>query len=171
MVKQVAEKTNTVAGDGTTTSTLLTRAIFREGCKAVSAGMNPMDLRRGINKAVEIVVEELRKMSNKITTNEQLEHVATISANNERSIGKLIAELFAKVGKTGAITVEEGKTLNHEIEYVEGLKFDRGLMSPYFATNLKQGICEFDNPLLLIANAKVTSFQNILKFLEFAISK
>ena len=124
-----------MAGDGTTTATVLTRAIFKEGCKAVAAGMNPMDLRRGINKAVDIVVEELRKMSTQVTNNEQLAHVATISANNDREIGQLIADLFAKVGKTGAITVEEGKTLKHEIEFVEGLKFDRGFMSPYFATN------------------------------------
>lgn len=127
LVKQVADKTNQLAGDGTTTATLLTRAIFKEGCKAVAAGMNPMDLKRGINKAVEIIVEQLRKMSVQITTNEQIEHVATISANNDKEIGKLIASLFEKVGKTGAINVEEGKTLHHEIEYVEGLKFDRGL--------------------------------------------
>lgn len=168
LVKQVADKTNQIAGDGTTTSTLLTRAIFKEGCKAVAAGMNPMDLRRGINKAVEVVVEELKKMSTSITTNEQLEHVATISANNDKEIGKLIANLFERVGKTGAITVEEGKTLNHEIEFVEGLKFDRGVMSPYFATNSKTGSCEFENPLILIANTKVTSIQNVYKFLEHA---
>lgn len=95
--------------------------------------------------------------------------MATISANNDKEIGKLIASLFEKVGRDGAITVEEGKTLNHEIEYVEGLKFDRGLMSPYFATNLKSGVCEYDNPFILIANTKVTSFQNILKFLEHAM--
>lgn len=135
LIKQVSEKTNQLAGDGTTTATVLTRAIFKEGCKAVAAGMNPMDLRRGINKAVDIVVEELKKMSTQVTNNEQLSHVATISANNDREIGQLIADLFAKVGKTGAITVEEGKTLRHEIEFVEGLKFDRGFMSPYFATN------------------------------------
>ena len=136
-MKQVAEKTNTLAGDGTTTATLLTRELFKEGCKAVAAGMNPMDLRRGINKAVEIVVGELKKMSTKITTNEQVAHVATISANNDKELGKLIADLFARVGKSGAITVEEGKTLKNEIEFVEGLKFDRGYMSPYFATNTK----------------------------------
>jgi chaperonin GroEL len=135
LIKQVSEKTNQLAGDGTTTATVLTRAIFKEGCKAVAAGMNPMDLRRGINKAVDVVVEELRKMSTQVTNNEQLANVATISANNDREIGQLIADLFAKVGKTGAITVEEGKTLKHEIEFVEGLKFDRGFMSPYFATN------------------------------------
>lgn len=124
MIKQVAEKTNQQAGDGTTTATVLTRAIFKEGCKAVAAGMNPMDLRRGINKAVELIVEELKNQSTKITSDTQLAHVATISANNDREIGQLIADLFAKVGKSGAITVEEGKTLKHEIEVVEGLKFD-----------------------------------------------
>lgn len=133
--------------------------------------MNPMDLRRGIEYAVKVVVERLKEMSTQVTTNEQIQNVATISANNDKEIGKLIASLFEKVGRDGAITVEEGKTLNHEIEYVEGLKFDRGLMSPYFATNLKTGICEYDNPLILIANAKVTSFQNILKFLEHAMQK
>ena len=168
LVKQVAEKTNSLAGDGTTTATLLTRAIFKEGCKAVAAGMNPMDLRRGINQAVEIVVAELRKMSKTIKTKEQIQSVATISANNDKEIGKLIADLFERVGETGAITVEEGKTLSHEVEFVEGLKFDRGLMSPYFATNQKTGICELDNPLILLANTKVSSVQSIYKFLEYA---
>lgn len=168
LIKQVSEKTNQLAGDGTTTATVLTRAIFKEGCKAVAAGMNPMDLRRGINKAVDVVVEELRKMSTQVTNNEQLANVATISANNDREIGQLIADLFAKVGKTGAITVEEGKTLKHEIEFVEGLKFDRGFMSPYFATNQKAGVCEFDHPLILIANTKIGNIQAIYKFLEHA---
>lgn len=130
--------------------------------------MNPMDLRRGINKAVDIVVEELKKMSTQVTNNDQLAHVATISANNDREIGQLIADLFAKVGKTGAITVEEGKTLKHEIGFVEGLKFDRGFMSPYFATNQKTGICEFENPLILIANTKIGNVQTVYKFLEHA---
>lgn len=146
-----------MAGDGTTTATVLTRAIFKEGCKAVAAGMNPMDLRRGINKAVDLIVEELKNQSIKITSDTQLAHVATISANNDKEIGELIADLFAKVGKTGAITVEEGKTLKHEIEVVEGLKFDRGFMSPYFSTNQKSGACEFENPLILIANTKIAN--------------
>lgn len=131
-MKDVAQKTNSLAGDGTTTATLLTRAIFKEGCKAVAAGMNPMDLRRGINKAVEVIVEELKRMSTKIKTSDEIANVATISANNDKEIGKLIADLFSKVGKEGAISVEEGKTLKHEVELVEGLKFDRGYMSPYF---------------------------------------
>lgn len=157
-----------MAGDGTTTATVLTRAIFKEGCKAVAAGMNPMDLRRGINKAVELVVEDLKKHSIKITNQTQLANVATISANNDKEIGGLIADLFQKVGKTGAITVEEGKTLRHEIEVVEGLKFDRGLLSPYFATNPKSGSCEFENPLILLANLKIGNIQQIYKFLEYS---
>ena len=166
LIKQVAEKANSVAGDGTTTATLLTRAIFKEGCKAVAAGMNPMDLRRGINIAVDMVVSELKKMSKTITGSNQIKHVATISANNDAEIGALIASLFEKVGASGAITVEEGKTLTHEIEVVEGLKFDRGYMSPYFITNTKNNTCELENPMILIANAKVSSLQAIYKFLE-----
>ena len=166
LIKQVAEKANSVAGDGTTTATLLTRAIFKEGCKAVAAGMNPMDLRRGINLAVEAVVAELKRMSRPIKDNHTIASVATISANNEKAIGSLIASLFEKVGSTGAITVEEGKTLHHEIEVVEGLKFDRGFMSPYFITNNKSNVCELDNPVILVANCKITSIQSIVKFLE-----
>ena len=166
LIKQVAEKANSTAGDGTTTATLLTRAIFKEGCKAVAAGMNPMDLRRGINLAVDMVVEELKRMSQPISDNQTIESVATISANNEKSIGSLIGSLFQKVGSSGAITVEEGKTLHHEIEVVEGLKFDRGFMSPYFITNNKNNTCELDNPVILVANCKVSSVQSIVKFLE-----
>jgi chaperonin GroEL len=171
LIKQVAEKANSIAGDGTTTATLLTRAIFKEGCKAVAAGMNPMDLRRGINLAVETVIEELKKMSKIINGATQIKHVATISANNDSNIGALIASLFEKVGATGAITVEEGKTLNHEIEIVEGLKFDRGYQSPYFVTNTKNSTCEMENPLILIANAKVSSLQSIYKYLELAATQ
>lgn len=171
LIKQVAEKANTVAGDGTTTATLLTRAIFKEGCKAVAAGMNPMDLRRGINLAVDAVVAELKKMSKIITGKTQIHNVATISANNEAEIGQLIADLFEKVGSTGAITVEEGKTLTHEIEVVEGLKFDRGFMSPYFITNTKNNTCEMENPLILIANCKVSTIQSIYKYLEQAATQ
>jgi chaperonin GroEL len=171
LIKQVAEKANTVAGDGTTTATLLTRAIFKEGCKAVAAGMNPMDLRRGINLAVETVVGQLKLMSKHITSPQQVKHVATISANNEADIGGLIASLFEKVGINGAITVEEGKTLNHEIQVVEGLKFDRGYMSPYFVNNNKTATCEMDNPLILITSSKVSTLQSIYKYLEIAASQ
>lgn len=171
LVKQVAEKANNSAGDGTTTATLLTRAIFKEGCKGVAAGMSPIDLKRGIDKAVEIVVGELKKMSKSISQKHQIAHVATISANGDKNIGNLIATLFERVGSQGAITVEEGKTLTHEIEQVEGLKFDRGYMSPYFATNAKNSLCELENPLILLADAKVSSVQSIYKFLEFAVQK
>lgn len=157
LVKQVAEKANSTAGDGTTTATLLTRAIFKEGCKAVAAGMNPMDLRRGINLGVDLVVKELKSMSRSIRNKSEIANVATISANGDSELGNLIADLFDRVGSSGAITVEEGKTLHHEIEFVEGLKFDRGYMSPYFATNNKNSTCELDNPLILIANTKVST--------------
>lgn len=171
LVKQVAEKANNTAGDGTTTATLLTRAIFKEGCKAVAAGMSPIDIKRGIDKAVEIVVSELKRMSKNISQHEQITNVATISANGDKNIGGLIATLFDKVGPHGAITVEEGKTLAHEIEQVEGLKFDRGYMSPYFATNAKSSTCELDSPLILLLDAKVSSVQSIYKYLEFAVQK
>jgi chaperonin GroEL len=169
LVKSVATRANDEAGDGTTTATVLTRAIFREGCKSIAAGMNPMDLRRGINQAVDHVVEELRKMSSEVEGVEQIANVATISANNDHELGKLISELFDKVGASGAITVEEGRTMKHEIEFVEGLKFDRGYQSPYFVTETKNNTCVLDNPLILLANSKVGSVQQILKFLEFAM--
>lgn len=168
LVKSVASRANNEAGDGTTTATVLTRAIYREGCKAIAAGMNPMDLRRGINIAVEHVVSELKKMSTPVLTKDQICNVATISANNDKELGGLISEIFHRTGKTGAITVEEGKTLNHEIEFVEGLKFDRGFQSPYFITNPKNNTAEFENPLILIANQKISNLQSILKFLEHA---
>ena len=171
LVKNVAEKTNSVAGDGTTTATVLARAMFREGCKAVAAGMNPMDLRRGMNLASEHVIAELRNMSVEVQTKEDITNVATISANNDVEIGNMIGELFDKVGRSGAISVEEGKTLHHEIEFVEGLKFDRGFQSPYFANNTKSNNCEFENPFILLTNHKVSDLQSIMKFLEFALSQ
>jgi len=171
LVKNVAEKTNSVAGDGTTTATILARAIFKEGCKSVAAGMNPMDLRRGINMAVEHVVEELKSMSTAVSSKSDIINVATISANNDKELGNLLGELFDRVGHTGAITVEEGRTLNHEIEFVEGLKFDRGYQSPYFSTNPKNNTCELENPLILFANSKVSNIQQLLKFLEFSMSQ
>lgn len=168
LVKSVANKANDEAGDGTTTATVLARAIFREGCKSIAGGMNPMDLRRGINIAIDKVVEELKAMSTPVKGKEEIADVASISANNDREIGKLISELFEKVGRGGGITVEEGRTLQHEIDYVEGLKFDRGFQSPYFATNPKNNSCDMENPLILISNHKVTNLQHILKFLEVA---
>lgn len=169
LVKSVATRANDEAGDGTTTATVLTRAIFREGCKSIAAGMNPMDLRRGINLAVEHVVSELKSMSSEVEGTEQIANVASISANNDRELGKLIAELFEKVGPSGAISVEEGRTLKHEIEFVEGLKFDRGYQSPYFVTENKTNTCVLENPLILLANQKVTTVQQILKFLEHSM--
>jgi len=171
LVKSVAEKANNQAGDGTTTASILTRAIFREGCKSVAAGMNPMDLRRGINHAVDHVVKNLKESSKVVNGKDQIANVATISANNDAELGNLIAELFEKVGNTGAITVEEGKTLHHEIEFVEGMKFDRGYQSPYFATNTKNQVCELENPMILLANHKVNNLQAILKHLEFSMQQ
>ena len=137
LVKQVASKTNDVAGDGTTTATILARAIYKDGCKSVAAGMNPMDLRRGIQKAVDTVVEELKSLSIPINSVDEINNVATISANNDKHIGGLISGIFDKLGPNGTITVAEGKSLETEVEYVEGLKWDRGYISPYFVTNPK----------------------------------
>jgi chaperonin GroEL len=166
LVKNVAQKTNDEAGDGTTTATVLARAIFREGCKSVAAGMNPMDLRRGINLAVDAVVADLKKRSKQIKTKESIAHVATISANGDTEIGNLIAELMHKVGENGTITVQDGKTLHHEIEFVEGLRFDRGYISPYFVTNPKTQKCEFENPYILLCDKKLSNLQSILHILE-----
>ena len=137
LVKQVASKANDEAGDGTTTATILARAIFKEGCKSVAAGMNPMDLRRGIQQAVDIVVDELRAISTDCKSVEEIKNIASISANNDAKIGGLIAGIFDKLGPNGTITVSEGKSLETEVEYVEGLKWDRGYISPYFVTNPK----------------------------------
>merc|ERR1719453_2515441 len=134
LVRQVANKTNDIAGDGTTSSTVLCRAIYAEGVKAVAAGMNPMDLRRGINLAVNAVVADLKKRTKMISTKEEIKNVATISANSDSGIGSLIADAMEKVGKEGVITVQDGKTLEDELEVVEGMKFDRGYISPYFVT-------------------------------------
>jgi len=137
LVKQVASKTNDEAGDGTTTATILARAIFKEGCKSVAAGMNPMDLRRGIQMAVDEVVYSLKEQSSNVESREDIQNVATISANNDHHIGGLIAAIFDKLGPNGTITVAEGKSLETEVEYVEGLKWDRGFISPYFVTDAK----------------------------------
>merc|ERR1719399_1351025 len=150
LVRQVASRTNDIAGDGTTTSTILTRAIFAEGCKSVAAGMNPMDLRRGINLAVDA----------------EIKNVATISANSDHEIGEIIASAMEKVGKEGVITVQDGKTLENELEVVEGMKFDRGYISPYFITSPKTQKTEFDNPLILLVEKKVSSLQSMLPLLE-----
>ncbi|EFN56250.1 hypothetical protein CHLNCDRAFT_51922 [Chlorella variabilis] len=156
LVKQVASATNDVAGDGTTTATVLTRAILVEGCKSVAAGMNPMDLRRGINLAVDHVVAELKARAKMISTTEEIAQVGTISANGEREIGELIARAMEKVGKEGVITVQDGKTLENELEVVEGMKFDRGYISPYFVTDQKTMKCELEDPFVLICEKKIS---------------
>jgi chaperonin GroEL len=169
LVKNVANKANDEAGDGTTTATVLARAIFREGCKSVAAGLNPTDLRRGINLAVDAVVAELKKKSKTISKKEDIANVGTISANGDTEIGNLLAELMDKVGKNGTITVQDGKTLQNEIEFVEGMRFDRGYISPYFVTNSKNQKVEFENPYILICDKKLTNVQAILHVLEHAV--
>lgn len=166
LVKQVASKANDEAGDGTTTATILARAIFKEGCKSVAAGMNPMDLRRGIQLAVDKVVEGLREQSIPINSVEEIRNVATISANNDAHIGGLIAGIFDRLGANGTITVSEGKSLETEVEYVEGLKWDRGYISPYFVTDAKTSKVEFQNASVLLVDKKISSVQQVLPFLE-----
>ncbi|KAJ6428353.1 hypothetical protein OIU84_023727 [Salix udensis] len=155
---KVANATNDTAGDGTTCATVLTQAIFTEGCKSVAAGMNAMDLRRGISMAVESVVTNLKSRARMISTSEEIAQVGTISANGEREIGELIAKAMEKVGKEGVITIQDGKTLSNELEVVEGMKLDRGYISPYFNTDQKTQKCELDDPLILIHDKKVSKF-------------
>jgi len=169
MVKQVASKTNDIAGDGTTTATILTRAIYAEGVKAVAAGMNPMDLRRGITGAVKVVLEELNEMTHPITTKDEICQVATISANGDKKIGSLIADAMEKVGKEGVISVQDGRTLEDELETVEGIKFDRGYISPYFVTNPKTQKVEMDSPLILLHDKKISNLQQLLPIIEVVV--
>ena len=166
LVRQVASKANEAAGDGTTTATVLARAIYAEGCKSVAAGINPMDLRRGVNIAVDAVIEELRKMTKAVSSNDEIMQVASISANNDQVIGKLIATAMEKVGKEGVITVQDGKTLSDELEVVEGMKFDRGFISPYFMTDTKTMKVEMDDPAILLYDSKISTIQSILPILE-----
>jgi chaperonin GroEL len=166
LVRSVASKTNDQAGDGTTTATVLTRAIFAEGCKSVAAGMNPMDLRRGINAAVEYIVDHLKKHSKEISTRDEIAQVATISANDDKDIGDLIADAMQRVGKKGVITVSEGKTLQNEIEVIEGMKTDTGYLSRYFVTDNKTQKCDFEDCHILITDRKITHVQPILPLLE-----
>lgn len=168
LIKQVANQANDKAGDGTTTATILARAIYKEGCKSVAAGMNPMDLRRGVQLAVKAVASHLSEVSTPVTGKEAIQNVATISANNDKNIGELIATIFDKIGREGTITVQDGKTLDVEVEYVEGLKFDRGYISPYFVTDTKNQKIEMENPLILLVDKKVSTVQSILKHLEHA---
>ena len=165
-VKEVASKAATDAGDGTTTATVLTQAIFSEGVKMVAAGMNPMDLKRGIDKAVDTIVTDLAKRSKKVSKDEEIAQVATISANGDREIGEKIASAMEKVGKEGVITVEEAKGMETEVEIVEGMQFDRGYLSPYFITNAEKMTCEYENPAILITEGKVSNLQPILPILE-----
>ncbi|KAJ0034910.1 hypothetical protein Pint_25252 [Pistacia integerrima] len=171
LVKQVANATNDVAGDGTTCATVLTRAIFTEGCKSVAAGMNAMDLRRGITMAVDSVVTNLKSRARMISTSEEIAQVGTISANGEREIGELIAKAMEKVGKEGVITIQDGKTLYNELEVVEGMKLDRGYISPYFITNQKNQKCELEDPLILIHEKKISNLNAVVKVLELALKR
>jgi chaperonin GroEL len=167
MVKEVASKTADIAGDGTTTATVLAQAIISEGLKMVAAGANPMDLKRGIDKAVSLVVENLRKQSQTVGSDgSKIQQVATISANNDETIGKLIAEAFAKVGKEGVITVEEAKGTDTTVDVVEGMQFDRGYISPYFVTNSEKMEAELQNPYILIYDKKISAMKDILHILE-----
>src|SRR5213595_91071 len=166
MVREVASKTNEVAGDGTTTATILAHAIVREGAKNVAAGMNPMDLKRGVDLAVAAVIEDIKKRSKKISTNEEIAQVGTISANGDKTVGKMIAEAMQKVGNEGVITVEEAKSLETELDVVEGMQFDRGYVSPYFVTNAEKMVAELDDPYILLSEKKLSSLQAMLPLLE-----
>jgi chaperonin GroEL len=166
MVREVASKTSDVAGDGTTTATVLAEAIFNEGLRAVVSGVNPMLMKRGMDRAVEDIVERLKKMSIPVKSKKDLENIATIAANNDRSIGEKIAEAMDKVGKDGVITVEESKTLETGTEFVEGMQFDRGYLSPYFVTDLQKMECELEDPLILIYEKKISSNKDLVPVLE-----
>ncbi|HEY4161864.1 MAG TPA: chaperonin GroEL [Dongiaceae bacterium] len=169
MLREVASKTNDLAGDGTTTATVLAQSIVREGAKAVAAGLNPMDLKRGIDAAVQAVVDELKKRSKKVSTSEEIAQVGTISANGEKEIGDMIAKAMQKVGNEGVITVEEAKGLETELEVVEGMQFDRGYLSPYFITNAEKMITELENPYILLHEKKLSSLQSMLPVLEAVV--
>jgi chaperonin GroEL len=166
MVREVASKTSDTAGDGTTTATLLAHAIVREGAKAVAAGGNPMDLKRGIDLAVNAVVQELKNKAKKVTSSEEIAQVGTISANGDKDVGKMIAEAMQKVGNEGVITVEEAKSLESELEVVEGMQFDRGYISPYFITNADKMVAELEDPYILIYEKKLSGLQALLPLLE-----
>ncbi len=169
MVREVASKTNDLAGDGTTTATVLAQAIVREGAKAVAAGMNPMDLKRGVDRAVEAIVGELRAKSRKITSQSETAQVGTISANGEAEIGRMISEAMQKVGNEGVITVEEAKGIQTELDVVEGMQFDRGYVSPYFITNAEKMVADLDSPYILIHEKKLSTLQPLLPLLEAVV--
>jgi chaperonin GroEL len=169
MVREVASKTSDIAGDGTTTATVLAQAIVREGSKSVAAGMNPMDLKRGVDMAVAAVVEDVKKRSKKVSTSDEIAQVGTISANGEREIGEMIAQAMQKVGNEGVITVEEAKSLATELEVVEGMQFDRGYLSPYFITNAEKMVAELENPYILLHEKKLSGLQAMLPVLEAVV--
>src|SRR5712675_16034 len=169
MVREVASKTSDLAGDGTTTATILAHAIVREGSKAVAAGMNPMDLKRGIDMAVAAVVSDVQSRSKKVSTNAEIGQVGTISANGESEIGKMIAKAMQKVGNEGVITVEEAKAMETELDVVEGMQFDRGYLSPYFVTNAEKMTAVLENPLILLHEKKLSSLQPLLPILEAVV--
>jgi chaperonin GroEL len=169
MVREVASKTNDLAGDGTTTATVLAQCIVREGVKSVAAGMNPMDLKRGIDMATAAVVEDIKSRARKVSTNEEIEQVGRISANGDSDIAKKIAEAMAKVGNEGVITIEEAKAFETELEIVEGMQFDRGYLSPYFVTNAEKMVCELENPYILYHEKKLSGLQAMLPVLEAVV--
>src|ERR1700719_498707 len=169
MVREVASKTSDLAGDGTTTATVLAQAIVREGAKAVAAGMNPMDLKRGVDLAVEAVVADVKSRSKKIATNEEIAQVGTISANGGRDVGEMIAKAMQRVGNEGVITVEEAKSLDTELDVVEGMQFHRGYLSPYFVTNADKMIAELDSPYILLHEKTLSSLQSMLPLLEAVV--
>src|SRR5229473_3309594 len=169
MVREVAQKTNDNAGDGTTTATVLAAAIVKEGVKSVAAGMNPMDLKRGIDIAVEAVVEDIKSRAKKITGSDEVAQVGAIAANGDKSIGKMIAEAMKRVGNEGVITVEEAKSLDTELDVVEGMQFDRGYLSPYFITNAEKMVCELEEPYILIHEKKLSTLQPLLPLLEAVV--
>jgi chaperonin GroEL len=169
MVREVASKTSSVAGDGTTTATILAHAILREGVKAVAAGMNPMDLKRGVDMAVDAVVKDIQKRSKKVSTNDEIAQVGTISANGDAEIGRMLAEAMKKVGNEGVITVEEAKSLETELDVVEGMQFDRGYLSPYFVTNAEKMHAELEDAYILLHEKKLSSLQTLLPILEAVV--
>ena len=169
MVREVASKTNDLAGDGTTTATVLTQAIVREGAKNVAAGMNPMDLKRGIDMAVSTAIEDIKKRSKKVKSSEEIGQVGTISANGDKEIGDMIAKAMQKVGNEGVITVEEAKTAETELDVVEGMQFDRGYLSPYFITNADKMVAELEDVYILLHEKKLSSLQAMLPILEAVV--
>ncbi len=169
MIREVATKTSDQAGDGTTTATVLAHAIVREGVKAVAAGLNPMDLKRGIDRAVEAVVEDIKKRSKKVSTNDEIAQVGTVSANGDEEVGRMLAKAMQRVGNEGVITVEEAKSLETELDVVEGMQFDRGYISPYFVTNAEKMVCELEDPYILIHEKKLSTLTSLLPLLEAVV--